>query len=228
MKIFYLFFILAIFPHAYLFAACLEEKTLLHTEFVPGDFEKRFTIGRDEVEPVKVKIEEFIKAHPEQKVTDVLVAISSPKLPVYKQVNGKKVIDPESETKNLTLLKERAFFTEKALKEIKVSEVSFKTITELTGPDFVPLDLNTRFVTHMTPGYEEQVKSVFSKSEKAYREKALVKNADELLDEKKFGNLFQVKFKPFQGFRIEITGIRECKEVIPVSEKEKVPGASKQ
>jgi len=213
-----------------IFGACTEEKAVLHAEFVPGDFDRRTTVGSDEVEPVKKRIEAYLRSVPEKEVTitEVTVTASTAKIPFYITVNGKKVIDPKSDEKNFSLLLERAFFTEKALKEIKASGVKFKTSAELSGPDFQPLDLNTRFVTSMTPGYAGRLETLFKEHKKEFTEKALMKTSGELLDDKKYVNFYQAKFKPFHGFRISVTGIKKCPVLIPLPGEEKKSSTSKQ
>lgn len=206
---------------------CKEEKILLHSEFLPTDFDLgRSTVGVDQAEPVKQKIQKFIKENPEMIVTDVTVISSSSKTPFHTTIGGKKVIDPESNEKNLSLAKERAQFTERVLVDLKNSgsafqNINFSTKAELAGPDFEPMDLNDRFVTRMTPGYLERIESLYKRHKKMYEEKALKTSSAELLDEKKFVNLYQAKFKPFQGFRIIVKGYKKeemkCLEVIDES-----------
>lgn len=171
-------------------------------------------MGKDQVEPVKEKIALFIKSHPEVVVTSVKVVSTSAKLPFYETVGGKRLMDPKSQEKNLSLAQERASFLEKSWSDLKVSNSSFQKIEfevswALAGPDFIPLDLNDRFVTRLTPGYVQQLEALHKKFEKQFKEEALKPSAMDLLDESKFGNLFQAKFKPFQGFRLFISGFKK-------------------
>lgn len=203
---------------------CKEEKIVLFKEFVPTNFEEgKSTVGQDQVEPIRKKVLNFINSNPDMIVTDVSVTSSSSKTPFHAMVGGKKVIDPKSNEKNLSLAQERAQFAEKVLTEIKNSSsqlknINFQTKAELSGPDFEPIDLNDRFVTRMTPGYVERIEALYQKNKKFYEEQALKSSANELLDEKQFGNLYQAKFKPFQGFRIVINGFKKeemkCLEII--------------
>ena len=203
---------------------CKEEKVVLFTEFVPTNFDEgKSTVGHDQVEPVKQKIINFVNSNPEMIVTDVMVTSSSSKTPFHTVIAGKKVLDPKSNEKNLSLAQERATFAEKIMGDIKASSTQFKNINysakaELAGPDFEPMDLNDRFVTRMTPGYVERIDSLFAKNKKMYEEQALKTSSAELLDEKKFVNLYQAKFKPFQGFKIVINGYKKedmkCLEII--------------
>lgn len=201
---------------------CLEEKIVLEQTFIPTDFEDRSTVGEDQIDPLKKYIQDYIKSNPETIVTDVEVISNSAKLPFYITKDGKKVIDPESQKKNIKLSQERAFFAKKVLEKMKASgsdyskiEMSFKAT--LAGPDFRPTDLNERFVTRMTPGYLERIEALYKNHEKEYKTKAFTNAAYELLDPKKFGNLYQAKFKPFQGFRIIISGYK--KELMKCTEK---------
>ena len=194
---------------------CVDEKVLLYSEFFPTSFDAdRTTVGEIEVDPIKSKVLSVVKSTPDIIVTDVEVVSSSSKTPFYKVVAGKKVIDPESKEKNLSLAKQRAAFAEKVFKSLKSNDpkfkhINFKTNGELGGPEFHPTDLNTRFVTRMTPGYVQKLDALFKKHQKQYEEVALKKSSEDLLDEKKYSNLYQAKFKPFQGFRLLIRGFKK-------------------
>lgn len=217
---------------------CKEEKLVLYSEFLPTSFDEgRSTVGNDQVDPIKKKVLNFIQANPDMIVTDVAVTSSSSKTPFHTMVAGKKVIDPKSNEKNLALAQERANFAEKVFNEIKSSSsqlknINFQTKAELAGPDFEPMDLNDRFVTRMTPGYIERIESVYQKNKKLYEEQALKTSSNDLLDEKQFVNLYQAKFKPFQGFKIVINGYKKeemkCLEIIDADTKPGSKKASKQ
>lgn len=217
---------------------CVDDKVTLFNEFVPTNFDEgRATVGHDQVEPVKGKIMNFIKSNPEMIVTDITVTSSSSKTPFHTTVAGKKVIDPMSNEKNLSLAKERASFAEKVLNDIKSSSsqlgaINFVTKAELAGPDFDPMDLNDRFVTRMTPGYLEKVESMYKKFQKEFKDQALKESAAELLDEKQFVNLYQAKYKPFQGFRINIKGFKKeemkCLELSNIESSRAKSKSSKQ
>lgn len=194
---------------------CVDEKVILHSEFFSTAFDiGRTTVGEIEVDPVKSKVLSTVKGNAELIVTDIEIFSSSSKTPFYKVVAGKKMIDPESNDRNLSLSKQRAQFAEKVFKDLKSQDSKFKYINisvsaGLAGPDFIPTDLNDRFVTRMTPGYVEKLDALFNKHEKLFTEGAIIKSAEELLDEKKFSNLYQAKFKPFQGFRLLIRGYKK-------------------
>lgn len=158
----------------------------------------RTTVGRDQVEPLKAKIIAFIKNNPEMILTDVI----------------KKMRDPNSDAKNLSLAKERAQFAENVMSEIKssssqLSHINFLITVELAGPDFDSMDLNERFVTRRTPDYLERLDALFQRYKKIYIEQALKNSANDLMDEKEFVNLYQAKYKPFQGFRVHIKGYKK-------------------
>ncbi len=201
---------------------CIEDKIVLKETFIPTDFEDRSTVGEDQVDPLKRYVQDYIKSNPETIVTDVEVVSSSAKLPFYITKDGKKVIDPDSQKKNARLAQERAFFAKKVLERMKGSSSDYSKIemnfkATLAGPDFKPMDLNERFVTRMTPGYLERIEALYKKHEKEYQTKALKVQAYELLDADKFTNLYQAKFKPFQGFRLTISGYK--KEFMKCTEK---------
>lgn len=212
---------------------CVDEKFSLFSEMVPLNFDSgRSTVGEDQIEPAKNKISAYLSSHEIELITDVEVTASSSKAPFYTMVNGKKVLDPQSNEKNLSLAKERAVFAEKVITPLKASypSITFSVAAELAGPDFQPTDLNDRFVTRMTAGYGERVEALFQKHKPSFTDQAVVHSSYDLLDEQKFGNLFQAKFKPFHGIRVVIRGHK--RELVKCLEnKEKIKpksGASKQ
>ncbi|WP_408098730.1 hypothetical protein ACJVC5_07395 [Peredibacter sp. HCB2-198] len=212
---------------------CVDEKFVLHAEMIPLNFESgRSTVGEDQIEPVKSKLTSYLTSHEIELVTDVIVTTSSSKAPFYTTVNGKKVLDPQSNEKSLSLAKERATFAEKVLAPLKTSypKINFQIEAELAGPDFSPTDLNDRFVTKMTAGYGERVEALFQRYKTSFTDQGVVQSSYDLLDEQKFGNLFLVKFKPFHGIRMVIKGHK--RELVKcIENKEKItpkPGASKQ
>lgn len=192
---------------------CKEDMTVLDQSFIPTDFDDRTTVGEDQVGPLKDHVKNFIKSNPSLIVAKIEVVATSAKTPYFITQDGKKVIDPKSQERNLRLAQERAVFAKKVLTELKSTsdfskiEMSFKAT--LAGPDFNPTDLNERFVTRMTPGFVERIEALYRQHEKQYLEKALVTGAHELLDSKKYVNIYQVKFKPFQGFRLSISGLKK-------------------
>jgi hypothetical protein len=188
---------------------CYEEKQNLLTEFIPTSFDKgRSTVGADEVVPIKLKIQDFITSRPDLLITDISIDSISSKAPFF---ISKSLIDPRSDERNFELAQERAIFAAKALEEIKNSRSEFSSIKMTTnaflgGPAFNRMDLNTRFVTKMTPGYEEKMRALFEENKDFYINQALVKSPKELMDETKFVNYYQAKFKAFQGFKLSILG----------------------
>lgn len=193
---------------------CKEDKDSLAQFFIPTDFENRTTVGEDQVMPLKNKIQEFLKMNSELIVTEIQIVASSSKTPFYLIQNGKKLIDPKSREKNLTLAQERAFFAKKVLSKLKASDSQFAKINldfkaALSGPEFEPINLNERFVTRMTPGYLERIEALYEKHKKEFQDKALKSSAMDLLDEKQFTNLYQAKFKPFQGYRLSFWGYKK-------------------
>lgn len=197
---------------------CVEEKVTLHQEFIMANFDEgRNTLGRDQVEPLNVFISNFVKSNPEFIVTDVTVTVASSKTPLYTTIGGKKVIDPESNKKNLSVVTERASFVSKMLNESTYKSIKFQVRAELSGPEFEPMDLNDRFVTRMTPGYLEKVEMLYKKFQKDYEGKAFLTSSAPLMNEKQYVNLYQAKFKPFHGYSIHFTGHKKeemkCEEL---------------
>jgi hypothetical protein len=194
---------------------CQEEIKILSGEFLRGNFdEDRSTVGQDQIEPLRIKISQYFRSHPDEAVTEVIVTASSSKTPFYTTVAGKKIIDPKSDELNLQIATERAKFAKKLLDEIKASNSAYKDIiftarAELAGPDFSPSDLNDRFVTKMSPGYMERVDSFYRKSEKLFQEKVFMTSTSDLLNEREFVNFYQVKFKPFHGLSLVFRGFKK-------------------
>jgi hypothetical protein len=215
---------------------CQEKKEILYSEFVPTSFDVgRMKVGLDEVEPVKKKIADFITNTPQVIISDIVVVTGASRTPFYKVENGKKIIDPTSEERNFLVASERSMFMNRALNEIKASRsensrINFVSKAELAGPAFEATDLNERFVTKMTPGYRERVEATYQQNKKLYEEQALKTSADDLMNENNFVNLYQVKFKPFHGFRVLISGYKKenLKCQGPSSKSKSVPSATKQ
>lgn len=208
---------------------CSDAKTSLHKAFVPTDFEDRTTVGRDQVEPLRALILGFISANPSMVITDIEVTASSAKAPFYIQSGKRKILDPQSLMRNSNLARERSDFAQALLREIKMSKSELSntvlvTKSEVAGPDFVPLDLNSRFVTPMTAGYADMVRSHFEEHKAILGSLALKTSADELLNESIYPNFYQVKFKPFQGLRLEILGHAKCEN----GKSKSVPGVIRQ
>jgi hypothetical protein len=202
---------------------CVEDKHILFSEFILQNFDDRRTeVGIDQTQVLKSKVKTFIDANPTLVITDVAVSSSSSKVPLYLSIGGRKIIDPKSEARSLALAQDRAHFAARALMEIKnsnsaLAQTKFSTSADLSGPDFTPKDLNNRFVTKQTPQYEKQVKALFDEFKSSFEEGALIKSETDLLDESRFSNLYQAKYKPFQGFRVVISGFKKCvdKKVLP-------------
>lgn len=209
---------------------CIEEKTTLFSEFVPTNFEEgRSTVGKDQIDPVKAKIMNFINSNPNMIVTDVSVISSSSKTPFTSIINNKKVIDPKSDEKNLALAGERSGFASQVLDEMKassseLSKINFSVKSELAGPDFSNADFELRKTSATSAGYSAKLKEMFESNKDLFASQALRKSSDELMDSKQFPTLYHAKFKPFQGFRITITGY--VKEKMKCSDQSSSSGKS--
>jgi len=187
---------------------CVENKQILLNELVPLQLNgAKTTIGIDETLPVKALIEQYIVGNPGTTITDVEVISSSSKIPA----NKKKPKDEINAKKNMDIAQQRSEFVGKSLKEIQttrpsLSKVRFSTSAVLAGPEFDVLDLNTRWMSRdMTPGYKEMLQELY-KNNKNFYEEAFIKSPDELLT---YPTLFEAKFKPFQGFRVLISGFNK-------------------
>ncbi len=191
---------------------CQEQKQELYAEFIPTHFDKgRTTVGADEIDPVKSKIQNFIISNQDLLITDISVHSFSSRAPFFM---SKTLLDPKSDEKNFSLAQERSVFVKKALQELKksrseLSEATIQTQSSLAGPAFERMDLNTRFVTKMTPGYEEKIRSLFVENKELFQQEALIPDAEMLLNEQKYVNYYQAKFKPFQGFKISLYGYKK-------------------
>jgi hypothetical protein len=192
---------------------CAEEIKVLHEEFVPMNFEEgSSTVKGSEVKPVKQKIEDFVSSHSSLVITNIDVTSSSSKTPFYKTVNGEKVYDKEySDAKNLELAKSRANFAQTALDSIKsghpeLGDAKYTSVGAINGPDFDKDDLADRKVTSKSPEYKALVEKIYAEYKDMLAKDAMIKSSKELLDSKRFANLYDVKYKPYQGFKIVISG----------------------
>lgn len=211
---------------------CVEEIKVLHSEFVPMNFEEgSSTVKGSEIKPVKQKIEDFISGHSNLIITNIDVTSSSSKTPFYKTAGGKKVYDKEySDAKNLSLAESRAQFAQTALDSIKaghpeLSEAKYTTAGAINGPDFDKSDLADRNVTSKDSKYKAQVEKLYAEYKEMLAKDAMIKSSQELLDTKRFTNLYEAKYKPYQGFKIVISGY--SKETRKCGDKEKAVEPSK-
>lgn len=217
-------------PNKKILKDCTDPKKSLYQEFYPTSLDNRSYAGADLVAPIKLKIEEFIKSHPEMLITDVSVVVLASHHPHIEMINGKKGINPESTKKSLAQASEKLMFVQQALQEIEKSNTQFTHIkfhsqAKISGPEFKRTDLNDRFVTKMTPGYFERVKRLFEENKEEFKKDALIDSHTDLVDERKFTNLYQAKFKPFEGFRVEISG--HVKSEMKCSSETKTPEQKK-
>lgn len=215
--------------------SCVEESKLLHDEFIPIDFDKgRSTVGADQVEPVKLMLQKFASDHSSVVITDIEIISSASKTPFYLTQGKKKVLDPQSDKKNFNLAKDRVSFVEKAYEEIKKNssfqKAKLHTKAMLSGPDFSSKDLNDRFVTQMTEGYEDKIEKMYQLHKTEFEEVALKKDSKDLLKQDQFVNLYQAKFKPFLGFKLSIKGYKkeDMKCLTPATKKSHSSNSSKQ
>lgn len=211
---------------------CVEEIKVLHSEFVPMNFEEgSSTVKSSEIKPVKQKIEDFISGHSNLVITNIDVTSSSSKTPFYKTEGGKKVYDKQySDTKNLSLADSRAQFAQTALDSIKaghpeLAEAKYTTAGAISGPDFDKNDLAYRSLTSKDSKYKAQVEKIYAEYKEMLSKDAMIKSSQELLDSKRFVNLYEVKYKPYQGFKIVISGY--SKETRKCGEKEKAVDPTK-
>ncbi len=194
---------------------CEAEKKNLLLEFIPAHRgEDRTLVREEEVIPVKELIGGFLGKAVEYIVTEVSVTVTSSRLPFYSTIQGQKVPDPKSDEKNLTIATRRSLRVDRLLEELRTAypqraSISFRSSAELAGPAFHPTNLNERYVTRMNPGYAEKIEALFRNNEREYRDRVLLTSAGDLLDEKKYGNLFQARFMPYHGYRVLIRGFRK-------------------
>lgn len=179
---------------------CKEDPGTLLEEFVPTDFEKhRKTVGKDQVEPLIQKASSYILNQPDTVVTQIFVSSQTARAPYYTVVGKKRVLDPKSDEINANLARQRAEFAQAALIEnFKMKKISIVVESKLAGPKFSPADLNLRFVTPETQGYKDMLRELS------------VENKIDLKELEKESNLYHAKFKPFQGFRMILTGYKKC------------------
>jgi hypothetical protein len=208
---------------------CDPELQLVHAELIPLSLEDKSTVGKDQALPVVQKIIELLKKRTDLEEVEVEVTAQSARLPFYKLLGGKNVIDPQSETRAEQLAQERSGFIQSAWQEKKfrpthLKRLDFKTSGKLAGPPFKSIDLNGRMLKSMipdqnvserlvlkeNPNYEAKIIQLYRQHQAMYLEEGLISSYSELMDEKRFDNYYLAKFKPFHGFRLSIHGKQKC------------------
>lgn len=202
---------------------CVEEIKVLHEEFVPLNFsEGSSTVGNTQVKPVKEKIEAFVQGKTGIVITDIQVTSSSSKTPYLKTEGGKKVYDKDySDRKNLELAEKRAGFAKISLGAIisenpDLDKASYSATGAINGPDYSAEDANLKSITSKDSNYKTKIEALYSENKNSLAKEAMIKSSSDLMDEARFTNLYDAKFKPYQGFKITIKGFsknsRKCPE----------------
>lgn len=211
---------------------CVEEIQVLHEEFVPLNFaEGSSTVGNQQVKPVKQKIEEFVRSRPGLQITDIQVTSSSSKTPYMKTVNGKRIYDKEySDQENLKLANKRAGFANTALESVmaaypELKEAKISTSGAINGPDYSAEDAASREITNKDPAYKAKVEALYQEHKDMLAKDAMIKSSSDLMNAERFANLYDVKYKPYQGFKIVIKGYSKSSRKCP--DKDASPATGK-
>jgi hypothetical protein len=229
---YWLYFALFI-PALVLAQSCPEEFNTIHAEVMQLPLEQKSTVGKDQVMPVVEKIIAVLKQHPDLVEARVEVVAQSARLPFY---NSQKKIDPGSDKQSEQLARQRAQFMQAAWQQAnfrtpKLRQISFESVGKLSGPEFKAKDLNERFIVRKildkeNPNYEPKVIQLFREHQALYHQEALIDGYQQLMDDQRYDNLYQAKFKPFHGFRVTIQGRQPCPEIRPAVKPQ--PDTSKQ
>lgn len=210
---------------------CVEEIKVLHEEFVPMNFaEGSATVGNEQVKPVKQKIEAFVGSNSGLVITDIQVLSSSSKTPYMKTVGGKRVYDKEySDGKNLELANKRAGFANSSLSSIitahpELKGANFSASGAINGPDYSADDAASRGVTSKDPSYKAKIEALYNEHKDMLSKEAMIKSSAELMDVERFSNLYEAKYKPYQGFKITIKGYSKSSRKCPDAESNSEAG----
>ncbi len=197
---------------------CVEEISVQYSEFVPVNFDegsaalpqKSSEANKKDVDPVKAKIADFIGSHPDIQITNIDVTSSSSKTPFYKP---NKVFDKDySDKKNLELAQSRAEVAKRILTGMPgLAKAKQTTAGAITGPEFDEKDLKLREFVPGSSDYKALVAKFYAENQKLLAEDAMIKSEQELLDKNRFANLYEAKYKPYQGFKVVISGFSKAK-----------------
>lgn len=184
---------------------CEDGEKILEQKFFPAPFGKKArNIDVSEAEGVVKHIKQFQLNHPNSIVSkiEVLSCTSSVPLPPLSLTDRR-------ENEHLDLAMQRALLLKKELNKHNFkSEVAHR----VCGPEFKPLDKNLRFIVKGNSGaLYEQAYAEIQKTENLldqYKEEALIESFDEI--KKNYPAPFEAKYRPFQGYRVKITGRIRC------------------
>lgn len=185
---------------AALVSGCQEKEQLLFEEFIGVNFDKeRRLVGEDQVLPVMLKLRNFAAAT-EDTINKVEITVSMSKVPFFTVKNKKRVQDPESPQIANRLLLDRKEFALKAVKKLEVGALKFKDVkyelsTKIDGPDFSPKDFNLRFVSKESSLFEQELRKLPEPEKR-----------------RQYGNIFQAKFFPYEGFTLKVMGVPKCEK----------------
>ncbi len=193
---------------------CIE--TYEKSKFVPGNFDEgRSDVGLDQAAKLMKEVEDFMNSTDKDiKITDITVYSSSSRTPFSIEVNGKRVIDPESDNRNLALAAQRAASASKILEDVQktssaLAGINFQVKSELAGPAFEMTDAKLKSLKNtgsQGSEYYSKVVELFNANTEMYKTQAVCEDPKDLLDAAKYPSLYHAKFKPFQGYRIVISG----------------------
>jgi hypothetical protein len=216
---------------------CVEEITVLHEEFVPMNFaEGVATAGNDQVKKVKQRVEDYVSRSGGVKITDVEVVSSSSKTPYRKSVGGKLVFEKEySDAKNLELANRRAGFANSSLASViqaqpELKDAKYSASGAINGPDYSEADAALKNITNKDPDYKAKVEAFYQENKEMLLKDSMIKSSAELMDAERFTNLYDVKYKPYQGFKITVKGFskatRKCPDMATSGTTSTAPGSS--
>lgn len=218
---------------------CFEEKEFHHYKIVPTPFNEGElsastpsdeSLGK-EAEPVKDLINGLFLEHPNLTISEILVESSSSKTPFYIKSGEAWIIDPKSHDRNANLAQKRADQAEVLLTKFKstnpvISNVTIKVSAGVNGPEFTNDKKYLKSIKSKDLTYKEKARNYFSlyHSNKTENEVKFIEKFEELMDTSKYQDLYQAKYKPYQGFRVTVHGYTKekvkCEETkTPVSNK---------
>lgn len=195
------FFVVLLFIPVMAWALDESSEHILHQEFIPTAFGvKSRTLDKKDAEAVIKAAQNYILSAPKAEISrlELLTCASDYRLPPM-TLTDKRI------NEHWHLAKERNDMVIKELEKILKLPVTGQA--RVCGPEFVPTDLNDRFVTKESGAlYESKFQQLLKDPafQQQLKEEAMIDEAEKL--KSLYPSPFLAKYKPFQGIRLFIFG----------------------
>jgi hypothetical protein len=216
--------------------SCFTEEKLLSTDFVRADQDAgKSELSSNESEMFKSKLNEIIKSKQDQGYTVTGVQVIGVASKAWSSVKDEK----SAKSKNLFLASQRENVAKELISGFKIDGIQITTGHELAGPGYTQskdlplakLDLSDKNIEVM---YNQLINDngvnhlyyVGINSLDDYKKflKESNEQASNNPNDKGVNNIYQLKYRPFQGFKIVIKGHKSNK--VPCNEYGKSTGTS--